>query len=174
MGRIRDKEFSYFIDFMEASVDHREGERLARALASFIKDAMSSLNNDPPISFDAIVVPKGGSPVLGFLVSRVLNCRCILFRGEEHPKIRGEARPEYYLDGVIDPGESVILVDDSSTGGSMMLETVRKLRDIGANVAHAFILFEPAGGTAAEVLQRNEIRLHSIVRVDNEFLKQMK
>lgn len=173
VGRIRDKRFPYFIDFMEASVNPRELERLARALASFIKDTMASLEHTSPIVFSKIVTPKEGSPTLGFRTGQILNVPCVLFRGAAQPKIAEPGDPLFFFDGAVSQTDSVLLVDDSTTGGTMLLQATEKLRELGALVQHAFVLFEPEGGTAREVLRSNGVELHSAVRVDTAFLSRL-
>lgn len=152
VGRVRDKEFRYFIDFMEASTVPRDADRLARALVSFIKDEMASLEQDPPIFFDCVVAPKGGSPVLAFLVARLLGSRCVLFRGADSPKVTRPDQLQHYFDGEIRTGQTAILVDDSSTGGRMLADAIQKLGEMDVAVKHAFILFEPKTGNAREVM----------------------
>jgi hypothetical protein len=60
-------------------------------------------------------------------------------------------------------GKTVLLVDDSTTGGSKMLDLAKALAAAGATVTDALVLFEPQGKGARERLRSSNIQLHSIV-----------
>ena len=143
-------------------------------MASFIKDETSSLEHTNPIVFDKIVVPISGSPILGFVLAETLGYPVVLFRGNANPKIRQpcpEDMPEgfLYFNGTIKSGERAVLVDDSTTGGAMLDDCIERLREIGVEVHHSFVLFEPEGGGARDRLARKAVELHSIVKMDTEF-----
>jgi len=172
VGRVRDKQFPYFIDFMSATTDPRNLERLSRALASFMKDELSRLQDDGAIVFNVLVGMKGGSPSLGLATSRILGIPCTLHRQDS--KIAIPSRPEFFFDGKVAKGDAVVLLDDSTTGGRMFSEATEHIRAVGAQVHHAFVLFEPGGGTARDVLGRMGVTLHSAVVVDEDFLKKLR
>lgn len=174
IGRVAGYEFGYFIDLMSACTDPFDTERLARALSSFIRDEMRMLDPGKPILYDKILVPKDGSVTVGFLLSKILKKPCVFFRGLDDPKIRHPYKPEYFFDGVVSRGDIFILVDDSTTGGRMMVEAASKVREIGGDVKHAFVLFEPIGKGARSRLQENGIELHAITLLDDSFISALR
>ena len=162
---------------MSASTDFQDVELLARALASFIKDEAGLLDQPHPISFDKVVVPNSGSPILGFLLAQKLNAPCVIFRGND-PKIHqphstGFPDSFIYFNGTLNQGETVILVDDSTTGGGVFSECFERLNEIGVDVNHAFVLFEPENGGARSRLAGMGVTLHSIVVLDQKTRKEL-
>jgi orotate phosphoribosyltransferase len=176
VGKTYTSVFEYYIDIMGACTDYRVAERCARILANFIRDetAKALLDNEvDSIVYNRIVVPKGGTPTLGFMLSYVLRVPCTFFRGSEDPKVRDPAPVEAYFDGEILPGDKVILVDDSTTGGRMFNQAILKIREAGAEIRHGFVLFEPLGKDARGRLRHAGLDLHSVFKVDEDLLNRV-
>lgn len=171
VGKTYTATFDYFIDIMEACTSYTLAERCARILANFIRDEIKKAldTHDPdPIIYDKIVVPKAGSPTIGFMLGHILNVPCIFFRGTDEAKIRDPAPVQAFFDG-----DKVIIVDDSTTGGRMFNQAILKIREAGAEIRHGFVLFEPLGKDARGRLSHVGLELHSIVKVDEDLIKRV-
>lgn len=178
LGRTYNQHYPAFLDLMSASTEPKDVELLARSLASFIKDETGELKWAHPILFDKIVVPSTGSPILGFVLAQTLGSEVLLFRGDRDPKIRLPLPVDLpdgfvHFNGSISKDAHAILVDDSTTGGGVLADCTERLREIGVQVHHAFVLFEPEDGGARDRLGRKDVTLHSIVKLNAEFRSQL-
>jgi orotate phosphoribosyltransferase len=175
VGKTYSQRFGYFIDLTGATTDYQIAERCSRILANFIRDEMNRTLTDEsrPIVFNKIVVPKSGSPTIGFLLSQVLRVPCVFFRGDSEPKVRSSSDVSTYFDGSVLPSDKLILIDDSTTGGRMFNQAITKIREAKAEVHHAFILFEPIGKDARGLLAHSGVDLHSIVQMNDETISRL-
>jgi orotate phosphoribosyltransferase len=118
----------------------------------------------PVIVFDRVVGLKEGSPSIAIQFARKVGKSVALFRGEgEFKKDRAGGRPADLFDGEVIAGETVLIVDDSTTGGRKAMQCLDALRSIGARAANFLVLFEPLGKGARELLQAREIELIAVV-----------
>lgn len=175
VGKTYSQRFGYFVDLTGATTNYQIAERCARILANFIRDEMNRTLADEsrPVVFNKIVVPKSGSPAIGFLLSQILNVPCVFFRGDKEPKIRTSDDVNIYFDGSVLPGDKLILVDDSTTGGRMCNQAIIKINEARAEVHHAFVLFEPIGKDARGRLAHSGVELHSIIPMNDDTITRL-
>lgn len=57
-----------------------------------------------------------------------------------------------------------LIVDDSTTGGRMVVSTIDDLRKYGYNVSECLVVFEPQNKDARKKLSDKEVNLISIVK----------
>lgn len=153
-----------YVDIMGNSTNSEKAKDYARILYAYIVDE-SLLNN-----IDFIATPKEGSPILGYEVSHLLKKPLVL--GVCH---KGKSTSENVLshlsldyDIALDLREKrALLIDDSTTGGRVMLDLAAALRKDGAIVKDACVLFEPIGKNARTLLRNDNIILHAVVNGPN-------
>lgn len=55
-------------------------------------------------------------------------------------------------------------MDDSTTGGTMVIETIKNLRKCGYNVKDCLVVFEPKSKDERKKLKDKQVNLISIVK----------
>lgn len=65
---------------------------------------------------------------------------------------------------VPEPGSRALIVDDSTTGGRMVCETIRDLRKYGYKVSECLVVFEPQNKDAKKKLEQQNVKLLSICK----------
>jgi orotate phosphoribosyltransferase len=159
IGKSRSFEGDSFIDVMGESTEFNIATKYARILnthASLILVA----------DYDLVATPKDGSPILGYEFSKLVGKSFVLSaveKASEHQSEMGDHLKLDYPKHLTLHGKKVLLVDDSTTGGRKMVSLANTLRDAGAIVVEALVLFEPQGKGARELLQSADVNLHSIV-----------
>jgi orotate phosphoribosyltransferase len=73
-------------------------------------------------------------------------------------------REEIVVEGVYEPGQTVLIMDDLVTGGGSIAETAEKLREAGLMVRDAFVLIDRQQG-ARERLRAEGINLRSALNL---------
>lgn len=73
-------------------------------------------------------------------------------------------QPSPRIEGRYVPGQRVLVIDDLITGGRSVLETTRRLAEVGLDVRDAIVLVDRQQG-ADEALHHNGINLISILRL---------
>jgi orotate phosphoribosyltransferase/uridine monophosphate synthetase len=85
------------------------------------------------------------------------------------PLIYARSRPEGTgkrgIEGHFTEGDTVLLIDDLTTGGSSILETTSLLEENGLKVKDVIVLIDREHG-AAERLRRHGLHLISILKLD--------
>jgi orotate phosphoribosyltransferase len=155
IGNSRHFESDKFIDVMGGSTSVNTSTSYAKLLNTHF-DASG---------FDIIATPKSGSPILGYEFSRLVGKPLVLGTHEKVVDFQGAIGLHNYLDfpkSLDLSGKKVLIVDDSTTGGRKMVELAKKLREGGAEVKTALVLFEPKGKGAREKLGTQGIELTSI------------
>ena len=103
-------------------------------------------------------IPTGGLPwasVLAFSLSKPL----VYTRKEV--KLHGRERK---VEGVLAPGDKVLLVDDVITSGKNTLQALQSLRGEGGVVEDALVLLDREEGGRSH-LEKAGVRLHSVARI---------
>jgi len=81
--------------------------------------------------------------------------------------VRKEAKPhglEKMVEGMLFPGDRVLLVDDLVTTGTSLLKAAQAVRGEGGVVEHALVVVDREEG-GDEALRRSGVELHSAVRL---------
>ena len=148
-----------FIDAMGATTDTARATHYAKLLQTHYK-----IENMP--AFDVVATPRTGSPILGYEFAR-LSQKPFVMGTSEKVKDKGKTMGSHstldYPKSLDLNGKTVMLVDDSTTGGRKQIELTKQLCDAGATVKISLILFEPQGKGAKDKLAKQGVTLHSII-----------
>jgi orotate phosphoribosyltransferase len=101
-------------------------------------------------------IPIAGTPFAALLAFR-LNKPLLYTR--QNLQLRGRERR---VEGVLLPGDRVLLVDDLVTTGQSLLKAALAIRTEGGLVSDAFVLLDREEG-GHERLAKNGIKLHSVL-----------
>ena len=159
VGSTRHFKSNGFVDVMGATTDSERTQQYARILKTH-----HSIQNIP--SFDIVATPKDGSPLLGYEFSKLFGAPFILgctqkVTADQALSLGAHLSLDFPKSLEI-KGRRVLLVDDSTTGGSKMASLAESLRTAGAIVEQALILFEPKGKNARDRLANLEITLFAV------------
>ncbi len=103
-------------------------------------------------------VPYAGLS-LATLVSFKLKSPLIFVRKEKKPHGRMKM-----VEGLLEPGDHVILIDDLATTGGSILDAANAIRAEGGTVEHAFVILDREEG-AKKMLETNNIHLHACMGI---------
>ncbi len=144
-----------FINIMGASVNSANAKLIAKLLSSFISENKSSIG-----LFDFLCTPKSGSPIIGYELSNILNVPYVIHKSNDRIKFEPTNNVDDEFDGEMpEPGKIALLIDDSSTGGTMFIDAAKALKKRNYQVKIAVVLFKPTGKRGAENLQKEGVIL---------------
>ncbi len=104
-------------------------------------------------------IPTSGLPI-ATLISYKLRLPMIYVRKE--PKSHGETR---MIEGVLNPSDNVVLIDDLVTSGKSLIKAAKAIRKDKGIVKHAFALLDREQG-GRENLDKERIKLHTVVSIN--------
>ena len=148
-----------FIDVIGSSTDSTRAVRYARILHTHAK--LEKIED-----FDIVATPRTGSPMLGYEFARLCKKPFIMDspgKVTDASKTMGAHATLDFPKSLTLKDKSVLIIDDSTTGGRKQVELAILLRAQGAKVEKSLILFEPKGKGAREKLGLSNITLHSII-----------
>lgn len=163
VGRTRTTSFPYYIDAMSATLREEFASTGARLIS---RKLILEYDHRMP-EFDLVVGIKDGSPLLAAHVSRIIGKPLVLHRGPQDPKPLMEGG-ETFFDGAIESRSSCLIVDDSSTGGRMVLDCIGALANRGAVATAVAVLFEPLGKNARRRVENRNVKFVSCVAIDDQ------
>jgi orotate phosphoribosyltransferase len=111
--------------------------RVGRELAALVPQATVRL-----------AAPELGAVLLGGAVSLQLDLPLVLVRKEA--KGYGTSRA---LEGVLEPGDRVTVIEDVLTTGGAAIDAVHKLREAGAEVIHLLAVLDRQEGAAENLAE---------------------
>jgi len=129
----------------------RHAETLGKALA----EGLTALTGGRKI--DTVVSPAMGGLIIGHEVARALGARHIFTERDAERKMtlrRGFA---------VQPGESIVVIEDVITTGGSSAEVVELLRAAGANVVAAGSIIDRSGGKADLGVPRTALATLNVV-----------
>ena len=162
-GYLRQKEF---LDVLSASLEDEKCTRLAGFLHELYKEAIKEY---PQLATASTIVGiKRGSPSLAYEFAKRLNMPLVLHRGSSEFRYNVEQRlPKDTFDGDLPKeGNKVLIIDDSTTGGRMLIDAIRDLRKQQVEVEYCLLLFEVLGKDGRQALRDNHVELISLFRFD--------
>jgi orotate phosphoribosyltransferase len=101
-----------------------------------------------PAGTRRLAAPELGAVLLGGAVSLELDLPLVLVRKEA--KGYGTSRA---LEGVLDPGDRVTVIEDVLTTGGAAIDAVHKLREAGAEVVHLLAVLDREEGAAGNLAE---------------------
>ncbi|NOX56493.1 MAG: orotate phosphoribosyltransferase [Planctomycetes bacterium] len=139
------KKSSYYLDGKQITL-HSEGLRL-------VSEGLLELLDD--VEFDAIGgMSIGADPIIGAMLavaaSRGRSLDGFLVRKE--PKGHGTQR---YIEGPVQPGARVVIVEDVVTTGGSALRAVDRAEEFGCRVVHVVGIVDRMEGGAENFARRN-------------------
>jgi len=152
-----------YIDLMGGTTDPRTAAMFARYLETFWRDRLLADEADPDINF--VATPKAGSPILGYEFAKNLNLPFAMHNREKKFEIDpDEFRAHFDCNSPPPEYGRGLIVDDSSTGGSKVLELINDLRRFGYDAKDCLIVFEPELKEARRKIREQGVRLHAIIK----------
>jgi orotate phosphoribosyltransferase len=152
-----------YIDLMGGTTDPQTANMFARYLASFWRARLQADEADPP---DFVVTPKAGSPILGFEFAKTLGLPLALHNSQKKYEVGPDEFRAHFDCGYPFPDRGLaLIVDDSSTGGTKVLELLNDLRKFEYTAKDCLIVFEPQIKEVHLRISDRGIRLHSIIKV---------
>lgn len=164
VGKRRGTKADYYIDLIGHSCEPKCAEAYARLLCTYWANAVrEGVVKNPSVDF--IVTPKGGSPILGYEFAKLMGKPLVLHEVEErfHCK-KCDMRKKFDCAEKPPAGSRALIVDDSTTGGRMVLSAISDLKKYGYNVTECLVVFEPQSKDARKKLEGEVVNLISIVK----------
>lgn len=173
IGRIVRLSTHYYVSLRERLVERKNSEIVGQLIVAFLKDEIQKrkgADEDDSIHFKFIVGHRDGSPLLAATVADLLGCPCVLY-GERRFVHSESSNDDFILEGAgLEHDSYAILIDDSTTDGSMLISMRHALEKRGVKVAHAFVVFNRKSGGAMEALESVGVKLHSILEFTDDQL----
>lgn len=131
------------------------------ALMNIITDKIvNKLNMNSDIDYDHIVgVPYGTLPLVGLLSNKI--DKPMLFMRKEK-KGYGSKK---IIEGTYEIGDSVILIEDTITSGSSIIETISKLENVGVFVSYVLVLFDRETGAINDIKETLNIPVEALFKI---------
>lgn len=166
IGRNRVIKLESYIDLIGYSCDSAYACYYARLLSTYWSEAVrdNSLVKNP--LFDFVVTPKGGSPILGYEFSKLIGKPFMLHEDIERFKDNEEDFRKYFNCASIPKrGANFLIVDDSTTGGALIISVIHDLKRYGYIVTDSLVVFELTNKDARKKLKDEGVNLVSITKV---------
>lgn len=164
VGHQRPTEMEYYYDVIGATCNSQTANYFAQILSSYWSANLISTQKIKNYDFDFVVTPKSGSPLLGYEFAKLIVKPFVLYEMTPRFAKENDMRTVFDCDIVPSNGQKALIVDDSTTGGSMVCNLVEDLKKYGYQVSTCFVLFEPQNKNARERLEKLNIDLVSIVK----------
>jgi orotate phosphoribosyltransferase len=139
------KKASYYLDGKQITL-HAEGLRLVSEGLLEILDGVNfhaiggmSIGADPIIGGVLAAAGARGQELLGFLVRK-------------EPKGHGTQR---FIEGPVQPGMKVVIVDDVVTTGGSSIQAIERIQEFGCEVVQVVAIVDRLEGGAANFAARN-------------------
>lgn len=169
VGKTRKTKLSYYIDLIGHTCEPECAVAYARLLSSYWADVIDDADIAQNLHIDFIVTPKSGSPILGYEFSKLLKLPLVLHEeADRFDCAQDDMRKRFDCAEVPVKGSRALIVDDSTTGGRMVLSAVDDLRKYGYNVSECLVVFEPCQKDARKKLKQQGIQLLSICKTHED------
>lgn len=164
VGKNRGTAKNYYIDLIGHTCDSMCAKNYAKLLSTYwAKVIEQGLVNDS--QFDFVVTPKSGSPILGYEFAQLVRKQFVLHEDAERFLSRTDnMKKKFDCGAVIEKGKTALLVDDSTTRGRMVIDTINDLRKYGFKINTCLVVFEPQIKDARKKLNNEGVQLISIVK----------
>ena len=143
----------YYIDIKKASTDPKVLKLIAEKMAAQLKDM--------DLKVDRIAGIVLGSIPLATALSLETGIPYVMVRKEKKDHGTGKL-----IEGVLNPGDRVLVVEDVITSAGSSVVSIKTLREAGAEVSEVFsVIDREAGGT--EALEEIGVRFSPLVRASD-------
>jgi orotate phosphoribosyltransferase len=134
VGFLGETPLRWYVDLRDAVLQKPTRESLSAALAHHIREASHVGNHwGNSVTYSRVAVPEPGNQLLGVTVAEQLGVPAVIVKSAMR-----RINDHDTFDGIVRPGDAVILVDDVITSGAMIRESIEILRNIGATVTAVF------------------------------------
>lgn len=130
-------------------------------IRTYIRQEFVKLINEEFGTVDLIAGVATGAIAIGALVAQDLGLPFVYIRSEK--KSHGL---ENQIEGVVESGQSVVVVEDLISTGKSSLNAVQALRDAGCNVKGMVAIFTYGLGDAEESFKSANCILHTLTSYD--------
>lgn len=165
IGHRRPTTLSYYYDLIGGTCDSNTAEYFAQLLSSFwaVNSADKGVVTDS--DFDFVVTPKDGSPLLGYEFAKLVKKPFVLHEGiKRFQNNLDDMRTWFNCSKIPKPGSTALIVDDSTTGGKMVSDTIDHLREYNYAVHTCLVVFEPRIKDARTRLNNKFVQLVAIIK----------
>lgn len=165
IGHQRPTMVSYYYDLIGGTCDSNTAKYFARLLSSYWATNSTDKNIVADFDFDFVVTPKGGSPILGYEFAKLVKKPFVLH--EETKRFQDnqdDMRTWFNCSKIPKPGSTALIVDDSTTGGTLVADTIDHLHQYNYAVHTCLVVFEPRLKDAKTRLASKSVQLVSIMK----------
>ena len=154
-----------YIDLIGYTCNQEYAVFFAQQLCNYLAVATRNKEMLHP-SFDFIVTPKEGSPILGYELANLLNKPLVLHESKKRfIDVADDFRQYFDCEEIPHEGSTFLIADDSVTAGTKILATIEDLRRFGYGVYDCMIVFELTNVNGRENIAKRGVNLLSIVKV---------
>ena len=146
------KKSDYYINMKKAITEPKILSTISKLIYNEIKDD----------NIDKVAGPALGAVPIATAVSLESELPLLMIRKEK--KGYGTSK---LIEGELNQGDNVIVVEDVSTTGGSLLKAIKAIENNGGNVTRAFVVVDRQEG-AIEEFAKNNIKLEPLISV-NEF-----
>jgi len=165
--------YQYYVDLRASLTRTDLADLLGAIMVSFIRDAIK----EHSLTFDYVAAHREGSTILAYVVAHAFGLPLLLANRTSRWSIDGK---QIFVEGDDLPlyaehlrKKTVLLIDDSASGGTVLRNAIQVLTAAGYEVRDAFVLFARSEATAERRLKQDGVSLHSIFLLDDAKLAKM-
>lgn len=147
------KKSNYYINMKKAITEPEILSTISKLITDKIKDD----------EIDKVAGPALGAVPIATAVSLESKLPLLMIRKEK--KGYGTSK---LIEGELNDGDSVIVVEDVSTTGGSLLKAIKAIQENGGNVKRAFVVVDRQEG-AIEAFEKEGIVLEPLITVDEFF-----
>ena len=144
------KKSDYYINMKKAITEPEILSTIAKLISELISDD----------NVDKVAGPALGAVPIATAVSLESEIPLLMIRKEK--KGYGTSK---LIEGELNAGDNVIVVEDVTTTGGSLLKAIKAIRDNGGNVTRAFVVVDRQEG-ALEEFEKEGITLEPLIKVD--------
>ena len=147
------KKSNYYINMKKAITEPEILSTISRMITELIEDD----------EIDKVAGPALGAVPIATAVSLESKLPLLMIRKEK--KGYGTSK---LIEGELNSGDNVIVVEDVSTTGGSLLKAIKAIQDNGGNVTRAFVVVDRQEG-AIEAFEKEGIKLEPLLTVNDFF-----
>ncbi|HII61831.1 orotate phosphoribosyltransferase [Pyrococcus horikoshii] len=149
------KESNYYIDIKSLITN----PKALRIIAKLIKEKAEELN----LNYDKIAGPELGAVPIATALSLETNKPLLIVRKKKKEHGTGKV-----IEGNVQKGDKVLLVEDVTTTGGSVIRAAKILREHGADVVGIFVVVDREEG-AKENIEKEGFKFYPLVLVSELF-----